>query len=95
MAVGLIMQAMLSTQPNEIGITEKQLRWVDVGYGRADKRKVFGGLLGEIEVTTHCRVTARLLRVGQLFGVGELTRMGFGRYEVVSCCTEPHKRIWG
>lgn len=94
-AVGSIMQAKLCTQPNEIEITDKDLRWADVGYGRADKRKVFGGVLGEIEITTNCRVTAWLLRMGQLFGVGELTRMGFGRYEIVSCCTEPHERICG
>lgn len=92
-AIGSIMHAKLCTQPNEIEITENDLRWVDVGYGPADKRKVFGGVLGEIEITTNCRVTAWLLRMGQLFGVGELTRMGFGRYEIISCRTEPQDRM--
>lgn len=95
MAVGPIVLAKFRTRPSELEETEMDLRWIDVGYERADKRKVFGGVLGEIEITTNCRVTAWLLRMGQLFGVGELTRMGFGRYEIFSCRSEPHERICG
>lgn len=94
-AVRPIAQAKFCTQPNEIEITEKDLRWVDVGYGRADKRKVFGGVLGQIEITTNCEATAWLLRIGQLLGVGELTRMGFGRYEIVFSHSEPQDRTLG
>ena len=64
-------------------ILKRKLRWQEFRYGHSNSRKTFGGVTGEVELNGVSRELGRILTVGQHFGVGELTRFGFGRYRIV------------
>ena len=63
-------------------VSSKKVEWIETSYGDARSRKFFGGIYGFVEVTDFHPEVAKLLAWGRHIGVGELTRFGFGRFDV-------------
>lgn len=66
-----------------VQLVQNKLLWLETSYGSGKSRKVFGGAVGEIVLENVCVSVLKLLKCGMWTGAGELTRMGFGRYEFV------------
>lgn len=63
-----------------VTLLANRLRWADVWYGTADRRKVLGGAVGTVVVAVHDPVALAALVWGQYTRVGRNLHFGFGRY---------------
>lgn len=81
-SLGLLPESLACRERLDAQLTDCNLRWVEVGYGSPKSRKVFGGVVGDIDLRVMNRESAIALQLGTLTGVGELYRMGFGRFSV-------------
>jgi len=92
--LGLKSDSMACCEQLDVQLISSNLRWTEVGYGSPRSRKVFGGVVGTIDLKVMNRETVLILQIGALIGVGELYRMGFGRYSMVSrVAIVPEQRI--
>ena len=83
MHLGVIRSIDRKTRLQYPSLTVKKLRWREVRYGHKNNRKSFGGVTGVLCAEMVSAEVYRLMSLGQYFGVGELTRFGFGRYTIV------------
>ena len=65
-----------------INLIENRLTWVDVEYGRRDRRKTLGGAVGRLRVGVPDPAARAALVWGQSTRVGRNLHFGFGHYRI-------------
>ena len=72
-----------------ITLLENRLTWLDLEYGRRDRRRSLGGALGRISIQVHDSVALAALVWGQYARVGRNLHFGFGRYRIEELGPDP------
>ena len=71
-------------------LSENDLVWVDVGYGKG-RRKTLGGSVGTVILTEPAPELLPLLVWGQYVRIGENTRFGFGDFRIEELGPDPFR----
>ena len=72
-----------------LALVENRLTWVDLEYGRRDRRKTLGGSVGRLRVSVPDPSARAALVWGQSTRVGRNLHFGFGHYRIEELGPDP------